>query len=72
MTNNPNFVEEVSPHFGKDNEIIVGCQTGKRLLMVTTDLLSTESCQQQYRMIHSTKLQKTAADILDQLIGPIF
>ncbi|KAF8407686.1 hypothetical protein HHK36_006821 [Tetracentron sinense] len=41
MTNNPNFVEEVSPHFGKDNEIIVGCQTGKRLLMVTTDLLST-------------------------------
>ncbi|KAF8393658.1 hypothetical protein HHK36_021904 [Tetracentron sinense] len=40
MTNNPNFVEEVSPHFGKDNEIIVGCQTGKRLLMVTTDLLS--------------------------------
>ncbi|KAI3665324.1 hypothetical protein L6452_43948 [Arctium lappa] len=40
MTKNPNFVEEVLSHFGKDDEIIVGCQLGKRSLMAATDLLS--------------------------------
>lgn len=40
MTKNPNFVEEVLAHFGKDDEIIVGCQLGKRSLMAATDLLS--------------------------------
>ncbi|XP_077246749.1 sulfurtransferase protein 16 [Tasmannia lanceolata] len=38
MTKNPNFVEEVSSQFGKDDEIIVGCQSGKRSLMAATDL----------------------------------
>ncbi|OVA15990.1 Rhodanese-like domain [Macleaya cordata] len=38
MTKNPNFLEEVSKHFGKDAEIIVGCQSGKRSLMAATDL----------------------------------
>lgn len=40
MTKNPNFVEEVLAIFGKDDEIIVGCQLGKRSLMAATDLIS--------------------------------
>ncbi|CAL5324223.1 unnamed protein product [Camellia sinensis] len=40
MTKNPNFLEEVLLHFGKDDEIIVGCQLGKRSLMAATDLIS--------------------------------
>ncbi|KAF8377756.1 hypothetical protein HHK36_031141 [Tetracentron sinense] len=40
MTKNPKFVEEVSSHFGKDDKLIVGCQSGKRSLMAATDLLS--------------------------------
>ncbi|XVF62253.1 hypothetical protein PTKIN_Ptkin08bG0202600 [Pterospermum kingtungense] len=40
MTKNPNFVAEVSVHFGKYDEIIVGCQLGKRSLMAATDLLA--------------------------------
>ncbi|KAI3813649.1 hypothetical protein L1987_18378 [Smallanthus sonchifolius] len=40
MTKNPDFLEEVLTHFGKDDEIIVGCQLGKRSLMAATDLLS--------------------------------
>ncbi|KAM0057625.1 putative thiosulfate sulfurtransferase [Helianthus debilis subsp. tardiflorus] len=40
MTRNPDFVEQVLSHFGKDDEIIVGCQLGKRSLMAATDLLS--------------------------------
>ncbi|KAF6135624.1 hypothetical protein GIB67_028195 [Kingdonia uniflora] len=43
MTRNPNFLEEVSEHFGKDTEIIVGCQSGKRSLMAATDLSSAVS-----------------------------
>ncbi|OMO55743.1 hypothetical protein CCACVL1_27042 [Corchorus capsularis] len=40
MTKNPNFVAEVSSHFGKYDEIIVGCQLGKRSLMAATELLA--------------------------------
>ncbi|KAG8373614.1 hypothetical protein BUALT_Bualt11G0042600 [Buddleja alternifolia] len=40
MSRNPNFVEEVLTHFGKDDEIIVGCQLGKRSLMAASQLLS--------------------------------
>ncbi|KAL6959892.1 Thiosulfate sulfurtransferase 16, chloroplastic [Sarracenia purpurea var. burkii] len=40
MTKNPNFVEGVLSHFGKDDEVVVGCQSGKRSLMATTDLIS--------------------------------
>lgn len=40
MTKNPNFFEEVLSHFGKDDEIIVGCQSGKRSLMAATELSS--------------------------------
>ena len=40
MTKNPNFLEEVLSHFGKDDEIIVGCELGKRSLMAASDLLS--------------------------------
>ncbi|XVE87496.1 hypothetical protein DITRI_Ditri18aG0122400 [Diplodiscus trichospermus] len=40
MTKNPNFVAEVSSHFGKYDEIIVGCQLGKRSLMAATDLVA--------------------------------
>ncbi|KAD3640677.1 hypothetical protein E3N88_29900 [Mikania micrantha] len=40
MTKNADFVEEVLTHFRKDDEIIVGCQLGKRSLMAATDLLS--------------------------------
>ncbi|KAK4430348.1 Rhodanese-like domain-containing protein 15, chloroplastic [Sesamum alatum] len=40
MTTNPKFLEQVSSHFGKDDEIIVGCQVGKRSFMAASDLLS--------------------------------
>lgn len=40
MVKNPNFLAEVSSHFGKYDEIIVGCQSGKRSLMAATDLLA--------------------------------
>ncbi|KAG9143351.1 hypothetical protein Leryth_022602 [Lithospermum erythrorhizon] len=40
MTINANFVKEVMEQFGKDDEIIVGCQAGKRSLMAATELLS--------------------------------
>ncbi|XP_059437952.1 thiosulfate sulfurtransferase 16, chloroplastic-like isoform X1 [Corylus avellana] len=40
MVKNPNFLAEVSAHFGKYDEIIVGCQLGKRSLMAATDLLA--------------------------------
>ena len=40
MTKNTNFVKEVSSEFRKDDEIIVGCQLGKRSMMAATDLLA--------------------------------
>nr|CAB3469055.1 unnamed protein product [Digitaria exilis] len=40
MTKNTHFVEQVSRIFGKDDEIIVGCQSGKRSLMAATELCS--------------------------------
>ncbi|XP_022893528.1 thiosulfate sulfurtransferase 16, chloroplastic-like [Olea europaea var. sylvestris] len=40
MTKNPNFLKEVQQHFGKDDEIIVGCQLGKRSLMAASVLVS--------------------------------
>ncbi|KAL5099621.1 hypothetical protein RYX36_003948 [Vicia faba] len=41
MTKNSNFVKEVSSHFRKEAEIIVGCQLGKRSMMAATDLLAS-------------------------------
>ncbi|KAL5706366.1 Thiosulfate sulfurtransferase 16 [Ranunculus cassubicifolius] len=38
MTKNPNFLDGVAKHFGKDAEIVVGCLSGKRSLMAATDL----------------------------------
>ncbi|KAK2656906.1 hypothetical protein Ddye_009958 [Dipteronia dyeriana] len=40
MAKNLNFLKEVSAHFGKYDEIIVGCQGGKRSMMAATDLLA--------------------------------
>jgi rhodanese-related sulfurtransferase len=40
MTKNSNFVKEVSSQFRKEDEIIVGCQLGKRSMMAATDLLA--------------------------------
>lgn len=40
MSKNPEFVEEVSSHFRKYDEIIVGCQLGKRSMMAATDLVA--------------------------------
>ncbi|KAK9096767.1 hypothetical protein Sjap_022264 [Stephania japonica] len=40
MAKNSTFLEEVSNHFGKDVEIIVGCKSGKRSLMAATDLFA--------------------------------
>nr|KJB46869.1 hypothetical protein B456_008G061400 [Gossypium raimondii] len=40
MAKNPSFVAEVSSHLGKYDEIIVGCQLGKRSLMAATELLA--------------------------------
>lgn len=38
-TKNLNFLEEVLLHFGKDDEIIVGCQSGKRSETAATELI---------------------------------
>ncbi|XP_024032851.1 thiosulfate sulfurtransferase 16, chloroplastic [Morus notabilis] len=40
MTINPHFLAKVSSHFRKEDEIIVGCQSGKRSMMAATDLLA--------------------------------
>lgn len=40
MTRNPEFLKEVLKHFGKDDEIVVGCQLGKRSFMAATELMS--------------------------------
>ncbi|KAI4314697.1 hypothetical protein L6164_027581 [Bauhinia variegata] len=40
MSKNINFVAGVSSHFRKDDEIIVGCQLGKRSMMAATDLFA--------------------------------
>ncbi|KAL6011815.1 hypothetical protein ACLOJK_002281 [Asimina triloba] len=40
FTKNPNFLEEVVSHFKKHDEILVGCQSGKRSLMAAADLIS--------------------------------
>ncbi|XP_010444848.1 PREDICTED: thiosulfate sulfurtransferase 16, chloroplastic-like isoform X2 [Camelina sativa] len=39
MSKNPDFLEQVSSHFGKSDDIIVGCQSGARSFIATTDLL---------------------------------
>lgn len=39
MTKNLNFLEEVLLHFGKDDEIIVGCQSGKRSQLAASELI---------------------------------
>ncbi|KAH6799306.1 Rhodanese/Cell cycle control phosphatase superfamily protein [Perilla frutescens var. frutescens] len=40
MSRNPKFLEQVLAHFSKDDEIIVGCQLGKRSLMAASVLVS--------------------------------
>lgn len=40
MTKNPNFLEEVSKTFGKDDEILIGCLSGRRSLMAASELSS--------------------------------
>ncbi|XP_050228737.1 thiosulfate sulfurtransferase 16, chloroplastic-like [Mercurialis annua] len=40
MAKNSKFMEQIRSHFGKYDEIIVGCQSGKRSMMAATDLLS--------------------------------
>ncbi|CAH8353547.1 unnamed protein product [Eruca vesicaria subsp. sativa] len=39
MSKNPNFLEQVSSHFGQADEVIVGCQGGGRSLKATAELL---------------------------------
>ncbi|CAG7860597.1 hypothetical protein IGI04_033798 [Brassica rapa subsp. trilocularis] len=39
MSKNPNFLEQVSSHFGKGDEVLVGCQSGGRSLRATAELL---------------------------------
>ncbi|XP_019261059.1 PREDICTED: thiosulfate sulfurtransferase 18-like isoform X5 [Nicotiana attenuata] len=36
---NPNFLEQVSAACGKEEKLVVGCQSGVRSLHATTDLL---------------------------------
>ncbi|CAN6463904.1 unnamed protein product [Victoria cruziana] len=40
MTKNPMFLEQVSQHFGKGDQIIVGCKSGRRSLLAATDMLT--------------------------------
>ncbi|XP_009760406.1 thiosulfate sulfurtransferase 18-like isoform X1 [Nicotiana tabacum] len=39
---NPKFMEQVSAAFGKEEKLVVGCQSGVRSLYATTDLLTVE------------------------------
>lgn len=39
MTKNPKFLEEVGAQFGKDDELVVGCQMGKRSEVATRELV---------------------------------
>ncbi|CAN6563431.1 unnamed protein product [Malus baccata var. baccata] len=41
MTKNQEFLEQVSSHFREHDEIIVGCQLGKRSMMAATDLVAS-------------------------------
>ncbi|KAF7099528.1 hypothetical protein CFC21_101152 [Triticum aestivum] len=41
MAKNPHFLEQVSAIFGRDDEIIIGCQSGKRSLMAAAELCSS-------------------------------
>ncbi|KAH9616434.1 hypothetical protein KSS87_010856 [Heliosperma pusillum] len=40
MLKNPEFEQEVLSSFKKDDQIIIGCRSGKRSLMAATDLTS--------------------------------
>lgn len=40
MTKNLNFLEDVSSRFDKGDEIVVGCQMGKRSQMATSELVA--------------------------------
>ncbi|VAI93881.1 unnamed protein product [Triticum turgidum subsp. durum] len=40
MAKNSHFLEQVSAIFGRDDEIIIGCQSGKRSLMAAAELCS--------------------------------
>eukprot|EP00249_Psilotum_nudum_P036342 c6842_g1_i1 orf=215-616(-) len=42
MTKNHNFVPEVSSKFGKGDEIVVGCQSGRRSQMAAMELWAAE------------------------------
>ncbi|XP_022977550.1 thiosulfate sulfurtransferase 16, chloroplastic [Cucurbita maxima] len=41
MTRNPHFLAEVAVYFRKEDEILVGCLSGKRSLMAAADLLAS-------------------------------
>ncbi|XP_074577977.1 thiosulfate sulfurtransferase 16, chloroplastic-like [Curcuma longa] len=40
LTKNPNFLVQVLSAFSKDDEIIIGCQSGRRSLMAAVELAS--------------------------------
>ncbi|CAL1383790.1 unnamed protein product [Linum trigynum] len=40
MSKNPKFLDEVSSKFEKEDEIVIGCQSGKRSLMAAADMQS--------------------------------
>jgi rhodanese-related sulfurtransferase len=40
MSKNHKFLEEVAAEFGKDDEIIVGCKSGRRSMMAASELLA--------------------------------
>ncbi|XP_010531128.1 PREDICTED: rhodanese-like domain-containing protein 15, chloroplastic [Tarenaya hassleriana] len=41
LTKNPGFLRQVSSHFRKHDEIIIGSESGERSLMASADLLSS-------------------------------
>ncbi|CAL9228367.1 unnamed protein product [Arabidopsis halleri] len=40
MVKNPSFLRQVSSHFRKHDEIIIGCESGQMSFMASTDLLT--------------------------------
>lgn len=62
MSKNPDFLEQVSSHFGKFDEIIVGCQSGGRSSKATTDLLDAVSSRQSLKLSEFSLLDDTIWD----------
>ncbi|XP_020874958.1 rhodanese-like domain-containing protein 15, chloroplastic isoform X2 [Arabidopsis lyrata subsp. lyrata] len=49
MVKNPSFLRQVSSHFRKHDEIIIGCESGQMSFMASTDLLTAVRLHSDHR-----------------------